>query len=91
MFVQAWVIAEEVGNRAGVGAACGDLGGCYRIMGQYDTVIALHDQGQVVLNEIGNQVGVGKACSNLGLCYDDLGQYDCDTAIVLHEQSRVIF
>ena len=37
-------IAEEVGDRAGVGWACGNLGNCYYRMGQYGRAIALHSR-----------------------------------------------
>jgi tetratricopeptide (TPR) repeat protein len=81
-------IAEEVGDRVGLGKACGNLGSCYGSLGQYAKAIELHEQDRSFAEEVGDRAGQGGACSNLGNCYSSLGQYA--KAIELHEQDRAI-
>ena len=45
-------IAEEVGDRAGVGRACGNLGRCYGNMGQYGKAIELHEEDKKIAEEV---------------------------------------
>ena len=78
-------IAEEVGDRAGVGRACGNLGCCYQSMGEYARAIALHEESKKIAEEVGDRAGVGKACCCLGCCYRSMGEYA--RAIALHEHS----
>jgi adenine-specific DNA glycosylase len=55
-------IAEEVGDRAGPGSACGNLGVCYDhdSLGQYDKATKLHEQCQTIAEEVGNPMGAEK-------------------------------
>jgi tetratricopeptide (TPR) repeat protein len=81
-------IAEEVGDRAGVGKACGNLGNCYCSMGQYGKAMGLHQEEKKIAEEVGDRAGVGKACGNLGCCYCSMGQYN--KAIELHKEHKKI-
>jgi hypothetical protein len=52
-----------VGDRAGQGAACGNLGICYSSLGQYAKAIELHEQDQAIAQELGDRAGQGRSCS----------------------------
>jgi len=65
-----------VGDRAGVGAACGNLGNCYFRMRQYGKAIELHEEDKKIAEEVGDRAGVGKACGNLCRCYAQDGKFD---------------
>jgi tetratricopeptide (TPR) repeat protein len=81
-------IAEDFGDRKGVGLACGNLGNCYSSMGQYGKAIALYEEEKQIAEEVGDREWVGAACDNLGDCYESMGQF-CK-AIVLHEEHKKI-
>jgi tetratricopeptide (TPR) repeat protein len=85
---QARAIAEEQGDRAGQGSACGNLGNCYSTLRQHAKAIELHKQCRAIHQEVGNRAGQGTACGNLGICYKLLSQYA--KAIELHQQARAI-
>ena len=56
-------IAEEMGDRAAVGVACGNLGNCYESMGQYGRAMALHEERKKIAEEgFGDREGVGREC-----------------------------
>ena len=69
-------IAEEVGDRAGVGRACFNLGNCYNRMGQYGKAIELQQEHKKIAEEVGDRAGVGAACGNLCRCYAQDGKFD---------------
>jgi tetratricopeptide (TPR) repeat protein len=79
---------EEVGDRAGQGKACGNLGNCYTSLGQYAKAIELHEQDRAIAEEVSDRAGQGRACANLGNC-SFLGQY-AKAMDPRHEQCRVI-
>jgi tetratricopeptide (TPR) repeat protein len=82
------VIAEEAGDRAEQGSACGDLGNLYNSLGQCAEAIELHEQRRAIAQEMGDRAGQGVACSGLGSCYMSWGQFA--KAIELHEQHQAI-
>ncbi|HEY9817908.1 MAG TPA: CHAT domain-containing protein, partial [Candidatus Obscuribacterales bacterium] len=74
LYEQRLVIAREIGDRRGEGAALGNLGNAYRNVGQYQEAIALYEQQLVITREIGDRQGEGSALGNLGVAYNSLGQ-----------------
>ena len=68
-------IAVEIGDRAGEGRACGNLGSAYRSLGDYRKAIDYHEKRLKIAIEIGDRRGEGGAYGNLGNAYDSLGDY----------------
>jgi hypothetical protein len=64
-----------VGDRAGVGTACGNLGHCYCSMGQYGLAIELHQECKKIAEEVGDWAMLAGACGNLCTCYTQDGQF----------------
>jgi len=58
-------MAEALGDRAGVAAACGNLGNCYFSAGDYGRARELHEQGRAICEALGDRAGVATACGNL--------------------------
>ena len=54
-------IAKEVGNRAGEGVACANLGNAYRSQGDYAKAIDYHTRDLAIAKEVGDRAGEGKA------------------------------
>ena len=69
-------IAEELEDWSGVANACGNLGNCYRSMGQYDLKLLLEFKERA--EKLGNSglTMVANACGNLGNCHRSMGQYE---------------
>jgi tetratricopeptide (TPR) repeat protein len=57
-----------VGDRAGEGAAYGNLGNAYRSQGDYAKAIEYHTQRLAIAKEVDDRAGEGKAYGNLGTC-----------------------
>ena len=68
-------ICEALGDRAGVAAACGNLGNCYGSTGDYGRARELHEQQRAICEALGDRAGVARACGNLGNCYFSTGDY----------------
>jgi len=85
---QARAMAEALGDRAGVAAACGDLGNCYYSTGDYVRAREMHEQEKAICEELGRRAGVAVACGNLGNCYYRTGDYG--QAREMHEQHRAM-
>jgi tetratricopeptide (TPR) repeat protein len=81
-------IAKEVGDRAGEGAAYGNLGNAYRSQGDYTKAIEYHTQRLAIAKEVGDRAGEGTAYANLGIAYRSLG--DFSKAIEYHMQHLAI-
>jgi hypothetical protein len=69
------VIAEEVGNRAGQGRACINLGICYDSLGQYEKATTLHEQSIMICEELGDPEALMQACRGLRESLTRLGYY----------------
>jgi len=81
-------MCEALGDRAGVAAACGNLGNCFFSTGDYGRARELHEQTKVICEALGDRAGVGMACGSLGNCYRSTGDYG--RARELHEQHRAV-
>jgi tetratricopeptide (TPR) repeat protein len=68
------VIAREIGDRRGEGAALGNLGLAYKDLGEPRRAIEYHEQDLVIAREIGDRRGEGAALGNIGDTYADLGE-----------------
>ena len=77
-------IAEDVGDRAGVGRAYNKLGCAYGSLGEYQRAIEYHNQNVRIANEVGDRAGEGCAYGNLGLAYQSLKEFQ--RAIEYHNQ-----
>ncbi len=85
---QALQIYQQIGDRAGVGRALGNLGVAYRSLGDYQKAIDFYQQSLAIAQQIGDRAGVGRALGNLGNAYHSLGDYQ--KAIDFHQQSLAI-
>jgi tetratricopeptide (TPR) repeat protein len=81
--------ARLAGNRSGEGAALGNLGGAYYILGEARKAIEFHEQALVVAREVGERRAEGNHLGNLGLACTDLGE--ARKAIEFYEKALVIF
>ena len=77
-------IAIEIGDRAGEGAAYGNLGNAYQSLGDYRKAIEYHEKDLKIAIEISDRAGEGGAYGNLGNAYKSLGDYR--KAIEYHEK-----
>lgn len=68
-------IACKRNDRWSEGAALGNLGVAYDILGQYERTIDFCQRSLTIAREIGNHQGEGTALSTLGSAYDSLGKY----------------
>ena len=59
MHRQCRAIQEEVGNLAGKGRACGNLGNCYMSLGQYAKAIELLEQHRAIAEEVDDRGPAG--------------------------------
>ena len=66
-------IAKEIGDRGGEEAAYGNLGNCYRSLGDYRKSIDYHEKHLKIAKEIGDRGGEEAAYGSLGNCYRSLG------------------
>jgi tetratricopeptide (TPR) repeat protein len=87
-YEQRLVIARDIGDRQGEGAALGNLGLAYAALGQLERAIEIYEQRLVIAREIGDRHGEGNALGNLGTAYHRLGQLE--RAIEFLEQALVI-
>ena len=67
-------IAEELGDKGGVGRAHANLGCSYNNIGHYQKAIECHSKHLQITEELGDKCAVGRAHANLGVCYYCLGQ-----------------
>jgi tetratricopeptide (TPR) repeat protein len=83
-------VADElrVAQPAVVALIYGNLGICYRSLGQYAKAIKLYEQERKISEVVGHRAGQGRASSGIGNCYHSLGQFD--KAIEQHKQHRAI-
>ena len=77
-------IAKEIGDRGGEGTGYGNLGNCFRSLGDYRKAIEYHEKHLKIAIEIGVRDGEGRAYGNLGNAYQSLGDYR--KAIEYHEK-----
>jgi len=61
MHEQHKAMAEELGDRAGVATACGNLGSCYQSTGDYARAREMHGQHKAMAEELGDRAGVADA------------------------------
>ena len=66
---------EALGDRAGVAAACGNLGNCYYSRGDYGRAREMHEQARAIFQALGDHIEVATACGNLGNCYYSTGDH----------------
>ena len=76
--------AIEISDRAGEGAAYGNLGITYQSLGDYQKAIEYHEKDLKIAKELGDRAGEGGAYGNLGIAYKSLGHYQ--KAIEYHEK-----
>ena len=62
-------IAIEIGDRAGEGAAYGNLSNAHQSLGDYRKAIEYHEKRLKIAIEIGDRAGEGRAYGNLGNAY----------------------
>ena len=80
--------AIEISDRAGEGAAYGNLGIAYQSLGNYQKAIEYHEKDLNIAKELGDRAGEGAAYGNLGITYQSLGDYQ--KAIEYHEKDLKI-
>ena len=68
-------IANEIGDRAGEGAAYGNLGAAFQSLGKDQNALEYHEKSLKIAKEIGDQAAEGRAYGNLGVAYNSLGDY----------------
>ena len=66
LYEQHLVIAREIGDRQGEGAALGNLGLAYARLGEVQRAIGLYEQHLVIAREIGDRQGEAETCWNYG-------------------------
>jgi len=69
------VIARDLKDRKGEGAALGNLAAAYEDMGDYTKAIEYGQQSLVIARETKNREGEGRALGNLGSAYQSLENY----------------
>jgi tetratricopeptide (TPR) repeat protein len=80
--------AHIVKHREAEGAALGNLGPAYAVLGDTRKAIEFYEQALVIAREIGDRRGEGSVLGNLGIAYSALG--DARKAIEFYEQALVI-
>ena len=68
-------LAKQIGNKAGEGAAYGNLGNAYESLGDFKKAIEYHEKDLKMAKEFGNRAGEGGAYGNFGNAYQSLGDY----------------
>jgi len=68
-------IAKEIGDQAGEGAAYGNLGIAYKLLGDYEKSIEYHMKHLKIAKENGDRAGEGGAYGKLGNAYQSPGDY----------------
>ena len=68
-------IAKEAGDRAGEGAAYGNLGNAYLSLGKFQESKEYSNKHLSIVKEVGDRAGEGGACGNLGNAYLRLGKF----------------
>ena len=61
-------IAIEIGDRAGEGAAYGNLGVAYNSLGDFQKAIEYHEKALEIAKEIGCRAGEGRAYGKSWYC-----------------------
>ena len=69
-------IAIEIGDRGGEGAAFGNLGNAYHLLGDYRKAIEYDKKGLEIAREIGDKCREGEAYHNIGTKLFSLGQFE---------------
>ena len=67
--------AIEIGDRAGEGAAYGNIGSAYHSLSDYRKAIEYHEKALKIAIEIADRGGEGRACGNLGSAFQSLSDY----------------
>jgi tetratricopeptide (TPR) repeat protein len=75
MHEQHKAICEELGDRAGVAAACGNLGNCFLGTRDYALAREMHEQHRAIAEAVGDRAGVARAYGGLGICYGLTADY----------------
>ena len=68
-------IAEELGNRDGVGIAYGNIGNAHLSLGNYQEALEKFQKALAIAEELGNRDGVAAAYGNIGNARYRLGNY----------------
>ena len=66
-------IAEELGDRGGIGRANANLGNAYNSIGQYQKAIVCHCKDLEIAEKLLDRGGIGRAHGNLGIAYNNIG------------------
>ena len=69
-------IAEQAGDRAGVGRAYANLAVAYHSLGRFQEAIEYNQLDLSICKELGNRSGEGGAYCNLGNIYHSLGAFE---------------
>jgi len=88
MHEEAAAAFDELGDRAGMAVACGNLGICYNSMGKYERAREMYKRHMAICDELGDRAGWAAACANLGNSFEKTGNYV--RAISLHAQHKAI-
>jgi tetratricopeptide (TPR) repeat protein len=87
-FETALQAARHLGRRDWEGTALGNLGICYRLLGDTRRSIEFHEQQLAIAREISDRPAEGQSLGNLGNAYADLGEIR--RAIKLYKQVLAI-
>ncbi|MFH0982870.1 MAG: tetratricopeptide repeat protein, partial [Planctomycetota bacterium] len=74
-YEQDLVIAREIGDRRGEGAALGNLGNAHADLGDARKAIEFYEQQLVIVREIGDRLGESRASWNMGLLLAQQGRH----------------
>jgi tetratricopeptide (TPR) repeat protein len=87
-YLQSLEIAQEIGDRQGIGNSLGNLGNAYYSLGDYQKAMDFYQHSLEIKREIGDRQGIGASLNNLGNAYYSLGEYQ--KAIDYYQQSLEI-
>jgi adenylate cyclase len=78
------LIAEELGDRVGLGSTYNILGTIYRSQAKYDQTIDAYTMKLKISQELGDKSGVGIAYCNLGIVYQNKGEHEKAIGLLEH-------
>jgi tetratricopeptide (TPR) repeat protein len=81
LYTRQLTISQELGDKQGIGSACGRLGDVYRDKGDYDKAKELYTKHLTISQELGDKRGIGSAGGRLGHVYYSKGDYDKATEL----------
>jgi hypothetical protein len=67
-------VSKKFGDKAGEGAASGNIGNCLDSLGAYERSILFHEASLLIAEEVGDRNGEGACCGNLANVLESLGR-----------------